>query len=65
MIAYFNSGELSNNGAFGLGGINASGQVGPSYDTLPVHSNSSEYADPSHVGGLGSHRCPHAKGRLH
>lgn len=34
MITYFNAQKLSSNGGFGLGGINASGQVGPSYDTF-------------------------------
>lgn len=29
MITYFNANNMSNNGAFGLGGINASGQVSP------------------------------------
>lgn len=32
---------------------------------LLVDSNSSEYPDPGHVGKLGSHRHPHAKGCLH
>ena len=65
MITYFNAQELSNNGGFNLGGINASGQVGLSYDTFARGFNSSEYTDPSHIGKLGSHRHRHAKGCLH
>ena len=29
MITYFTTQAMSNNGGFGLGGINGSGQVGP------------------------------------
>ena len=63
MISYFNGKRLSNNGAFGLGGINASGQVCPSYTQLLADFNS-RCPDSNHFGKLGPHRCRHAKGRL-
>lgn len=34
MITYFGAKESSTNGAYGLGGINASGQVGTPHDTF-------------------------------
>ncbi|KAI9574771.1 glycoside hydrolase family 16 protein [Boletus coccyginus] len=54
MIAYFNSPELSNNGGFGLGGINASGQIpvmSGGWALIDIHTPRDAYTKPSWNGG--------------